>query len=156
MWNHRLSSLALVLCLSLSACTTTVTRPDGTVESQAPDLDMIRLMASASVAAWAAAANGIKPDDAKALETILNTIVTFHADGTPIDPARWMPAVQRDVPPRYQGLAMVMVELVAYQLKKYDLASVIPEPDSDAWKILDAIQAGAHAGLAPYLTKVPA
>lgn len=150
MWNHLRNS-ALVLCLALSACTTTVTRPDGTVEAQKPNLDMIRLMASASVAAWAAAANGIKPDDAQALTTILDTILNFHADGTPIDPAHWMPAIQRDVPKRYQGLAMVMVELVAYQLKKYDLSSVIPEPGSDAWKILEAIQAGAKSGLAPYL-----
>lgn len=145
-----LSSLVLVFAL-LAGCMTQVQRPDGSIETQAVDLDMVRMMASTSVAAWAAATNGIKPADAKALANILDSIAAYHADGSPIVPQDWNPVIQRDVPPRYQGLAVVMLDVVAYQLRKYDLSGTIPTPDSDAWKVLEAIQDGARRGLAPYI-----
>ena len=144
--------VALTFTLSVVSCAVTRTLPDGTVVVEEPDYASIQLMATASVAAWAASQkNGIKRADAENLLAILATIESFHADGSPIRPEMWAPVISKEVPPRYQALAMVLVTLVAHELDKRGLAEVVPAKGSVPEKVISAIVEGAKMGLAPYL-----
>jgi len=160
MRNRRLRSRvssAVVTCvvglaLSLGACVPTTMGPDGQVVQHEPDYQSVRLIASASVAAWAAAQkDGIKPDDAKALVGILESVNEYRLEGGAIVPEQWAPVVKRDVPVRYQALAMVIIQLTAHELEKYDLNPNVPIRDPRLGKILEAIYEGAKLGLTPYL-----
>jgi hypothetical protein len=143
---------AVLASLLVAGCATRTIQPDGSVVVQEVDTDAIKLMATASVAVWAASQkDGIKPEDAENLLSILNAVEVYHADGSPIKPEKWVSAIQKQVPKRYQALAMVLVELVAHELDKRGLSDVAPALSSDAQKILRAIHEGALVGLRPYL-----
>ena len=145
-------ALLLALSLSIGACTTTTTLPDGSVQVQQLDTDTIKLLSTISVATWAASQkDGIQKADAQQVVRILDAITVFHLDGSPIKSEAWMPVVQKEVAPRYQALAMALIELVSHELDKRGLASTVPVPGNDADKIMRAIYEGAMIGLRPYL-----
>ncbi len=149
------SLVALVLTCGLSVtpgCVSTIQNPDGSVVVSEPDYDVIQLLATATISAWAATQkDGIKPQDAEALLAIMASIEQYHADGSAINPAAWTVEIQKQVPKRYQALAVVLVQVVASQLEKYGVADQIPTPDSVGGKVMRAIITGASLGLAPYL-----
>lgn len=152
MIKHVLVSAVLAVSLLVSGCVTTSVAPDGQVQVTEPDYDLIQILSTASVSAWAATQKeGIKKQDAEAMLSILNAIEAFHADGTAIDPTAWAGAIQQQVPKRYQGLAGVLVQIVASQLAKYGVMEQIPTPENVGGKIMSAIVTGAKLGLAPYL-----
>jgi predicted small secreted protein len=152
MIKHVLVSAVLAVSLLVSGCVTTSVGPDGQVQVTEPDYEMIQLLSTASVAAWAASQkDGIKPQDAEAVMAVLTAIEAYHADGTVIDPAAWHVAIQNQVPKRYQGLAAVLVQIVASQLEKYGVMAQIPTPDSVGGKIMRSIATGVKLGLSPYL-----
>lgn len=157
MWKIKLINvlaiMAVVATLFVGACAIKTVNPDGSVVISEPDYTAIQLMSTASVGAWAAAQkDGISANDAKALLTILAAIEDHRADGSPIIASEWTAPITQQVPKRYQGLAMVVVALVAMEMDKYQVSSMVPVPGSVPDKIMKAIVEGAKAGLAPYLT----
>jgi hypothetical protein len=152
----RLTNSALILVLSTfllsTGCATTTLNQDGTVQFNDVDYSSIQLMSSATVAAWAASQkDGIKKTDAQAVVKFLDILEEYRKDGTAIDIAEWTKAIQAEVPVRYQPLAMVMVQLVDLQLKKYGVSATIPKPGGVTLKIMEAIRSGAMLALSPYL-----
>lgn len=145
-------SVVLAVSLMVSGCVTTSVGPDGQVQVTEPDYVTIQLLATASIASWAAVQkDGISQADATAVLGILDAIEVYHADGTAINPNAWAGAVQQQVPKRYQALANVLVQIVAMQLEKYGVMDQIPTPDSVGGKIMSAISTGVKLGLSPYL-----
>lgn len=142
----------LAAVLVTGGCVTTTVNPDGTVIQTEPDYEMIQLLSTASVGAWAAMQkDGISPYDAEALMGIIGSISEYHKDGTTIDPNAWSVAIAKQVPKRYQALAVVMVQLTAHELAKFGVSTEVPSPDSVSGKIMNAIVNGAKLGLSPYL-----
>ena len=152
MIKHVLAAFMIVSVLATQGCVTTTVNPDGSAQVSAPDYDMIQLLSTASIAAWAASQKeGIRPQDAEALAAIIDSIESFHQDGSPIVESDWSAAVAVQVPKRYQALSMVLVVIVQSQLAKYGVMDQVPTPDSVGGKIMKAIVDGAKMGLAPYL-----
>jgi len=150
--NSVLPSVVLGVALCVGGCTMSVVNPDGTVQVSEPDYQSIELLATASIAAWAAAQkDGVHKQDAVAVMQILDAINQHRLDGAPIIPEQWAPVIKKSVPMRYQGLAMILVVLTAHELDKYQLNTIVPTKDSPAQKVLDAIVQGAKTGLTPYL-----
>ena len=149
----KLVSILAVTAFLFAGCATTVRNSDGTVTVTEMDYMGIQLMASASVAAWAASSKtGISKQDAETVVRVLNLIEEFHADGEYIDAAYWAAEIQKQiVEPRYQAVAVVMVQLVAYQLDRYGVSTQIPTLNNVPGKILKAIRTGVMAALAPYV-----
>lgn len=152
MIKQFLVSVVLAVGLTVSGCVTTTIGPDGQVQVSEPDYMAIQMLSTATVSAWAASQkDGIKPEDAAALAGIIQSVTEFHKDGAAIDSSAWTAAIAKQVPKRWQGLAIVFVQLTEYQLKKYVVLDQIPTPDSVGGKVMNAISAGALLGLKPYL-----
>jgi len=150
----RLASVLILSAFLFTGCATTTLNPDGTTSFTEVDYASVRLMSTASVAAWAASQkDGIKKRDAEALVKFLDILEEFHADGTPLSITEWASAIKTDVPVRYQALTLVMVQLVELQLKRYGVATTIPKPGDTASKIMEAVRNGAMIALTPYLNQ---
>ena len=148
--------LFLSASLVLGGCVTSTINPDGSVTVSEPDYVSIELLATGSVAVWAAAQkDGIKAKDAEMLLNIISAVEQFHADGTPLNPGDWSVAIAKQVPKRYQALAIVFVELTAHQLALHGVSAEVPAPGSVSDKIIKAVSTGAKRGLAPYLPAAP-
>lgn len=151
--KHLLS--AVVLCaFMLTGCATTITNPDGTVSITEVDYMGVQLMASASVAAWAASSkNGISKKDAETVVRVLDIVEEFHLDGSEINPLAWSAVIQKEVKdPRYQALAVVVTQLIAYQLAKYHVSTTVPTAGNVAGKIMKSIRTGVLVAIAPYMS----
>lgn len=147
-----LTAVVLAVTLVSSSCVTTTVGPDGQVQVTEPDYIVIQMLSTAAISAWAASQKeGIKAEDAAALASIVDSVVEYHADGSPIDAAAWSAEIAKQVPKRWQGLAVVFVQLTEYQLKKYGVMDQIPTADSVGGKVMKAIADGAKLGLQPYL-----
>ncbi len=154
MFKSLCYALALSLFLLVSGCVTRVVNADGTSTVQAVDTDTIKLLATATVAAWAASQkDGISEKDAEATEAVIDSIAEYHADGTPIDVQKFTAAAQAQLPKRYQALAVVLVTIIQSELQKHGLSETVPSALNEASKIIQAVKEGAHIGLAPYLPK---
>lgn len=149
----KLLCMLAVTALLFTGCATTVKNADGTVSVTEADYMGIQLMASASIAAWAAASkNGLSKNDVETVVRVLTIIEEFHADGEYIDVSVWTAEVQKQfIQPRYQSLAIVMVQLISYELERYGVATTVPTPTNIPGKILKAIRTGVMVALAPYV-----
>jgi hypothetical protein len=118
------------------------------------DYNSIRIISSATVAGWAAMTkDGISKGDAEMVVKMLDLIESYHGDGTFIDVKRWTSELElRVLEPRYQALGVVLVQLIAYELERHGVATMIPLPENTAGKILSAIRAGVMVALTPYLS----
>ena len=155
MLKNKFLICVLVGCmLVLSGCQATTYNADGTFVKSEIDYQSVKLTAMATVAAWAASQkNGIDQKDADAVEMIFESLSEYHADGSEINPKQWTEAAQKQVPVRYRGLAVVMTEMFAYQLKKYGLSTEPVVLGSTSYKLLSAIREGVMMGIAPYTGK---
>lgn len=140
--------------LVLGGCQATTYNADGTYVKSEIDYQTVKLTAMATVAAWAASQkDGINEKDAEAVEMIFESLSEYHADGSEINVRNWTAAAQTQVPMRYRGLAVVMSELVAYQLQKYGVSTQPVVIGSVPHKLMNAIREGVLMGIAPYTGK---
>ena len=147
-------TLVVGLALSVGACVPATMGPDGQLIQAEPDYGQIRLLAAASVGAWAAVQKeGISKKDAESLMILMDGIVMLHDEGVALDAQKLAPTIKQQIPPRYQALAMVLVEMTGRELDKWNLNGLAPmSKDPRATKIIESIYEGAKMALLPYLT----
>lgn len=144
----------LIAALAFTGCSTVMYNPDGTVQKQTIDYGTVKLAAAASIALWAAASkNGLTQREVKAVETILGSLGEYTSHGLPIIAKDWLPIVQRDVPAKWQGLAIILVAILENEMNKAGINTVLTSVPEDAAKLIHAISEGASLGLAPYVGK---
>ncbi len=150
--KNSLIACVLAFGLVLNGCVTTTVNPDGSTSVSEPDYESIQLLSTAAIAAWAASQkDGLKPQDAEVILKVMSAIENFHKDGTPLDEGQWSGAIAQQVPKRWQGVAIVLVQLTKHELDKYGVLDQIPTEDSVGGKIMKAIVTGVRMGVAPYM-----